>query len=57
MTTAVINKKIKSLKTESWVDKFAGKWQDSRSAKEIIADIRDARCPIFLQRGKIAEKK
>lgn len=30
-------------KTESWVDKFAGKWQDSRSAEKIIADIHDAR--------------
>lgn len=30
-------------KTESWVDKYAGKWQDSRSAREIIADIHDAR--------------
>lgn len=30
-------------KTESWVDKYAGKWQDSRSAREIIADIHAAR--------------
>ena len=33
-------------KTDSkrlWVDQFAGKWQDTRSTDEIIADIHDAR--------------
>ena len=28
---------------ESWVDQFAGKWQDTRSTDEIIANIHDAR--------------
>lgn len=28
---------------KSWVDSFAGKWQDSRSAEDIIKDIYDAR--------------
>ena len=28
---------------KSWVDDFAGKWQDSRSAEEIIMDIHNAR--------------
>ena len=27
----------------SWVDEFAGKWQDSRSATQIIKDIHNAR--------------
>ncbi|MGM9698793.1 MAG: hypothetical protein ACI3Y0_09135 [Prevotella sp.] len=38
-------KKIKSslAKKESWVDQFAGKWQDTRSTDEIIADIHSAR--------------
>ena len=38
-------KKIKSslAKKESWVDQFAGAWQDTRSTDEIIADIHDAR--------------
>ena len=38
-------KKIKSsfAKKESWVDQFAGKWKDSRSTDEIIADIHNAR--------------
>ena len=38
-------KKVKSsfAKKESWVDQFAGKWQDNRSTDEIIADIHNAR--------------
>ena len=38
-------KKAKSsfAKKESWVDQFAGKWQDNRSTDEIIADIHNAR--------------
>ena len=38
-------KKIKSsfARKESWVDQFAGKWQDTRSTDEIIADIHAAR--------------
>ena len=37
-------KKIKSsfAKKDSWVDQFAGKWQDTRSTDEIIADIHSA---------------
>lgn len=30
-------------KKSSWIDEFAGKWQDTRSAEEIIADIYSAR--------------
>ena len=38
-------KTIKSsfAKKDSWVDQFAGKWQDTRSTDEIIADIHSAR--------------
>ena len=38
-------KKIESsfAKKESWVDQFAGKWQDTRSTDEIIAYIHNAR--------------
>ena len=28
---------------KGWASRFAGKWQDSRSAEEIIEDIRAAR--------------
>jgi hypothetical protein len=28
---------------KSWVDLFAGKWQDSRSTEQIVKDIHDAR--------------
>lgn len=28
---------------KGWASKFVGKWQDSRSAEEIVADIRAAR--------------
>jgi hypothetical protein len=27
----------------NWTDSFAGKWQDSRSADEMVADIRNSR--------------
>lgn len=29
--------------TSSWVDSFAGKWQDNRSTSQIISDIHAAR--------------
>ena len=34
----------KKAKTESdWANRFAGAWKDSRSAEEIISDIRESR--------------
>lgn len=36
----------KTAKAETgWADHFAGAWKDSRSAEEIISDIRDSRTP------------
>lgn len=38
--------KVKTVSTEnraSWVDQFEGKWEDSKSAEEMIADIRNSR--------------
>ena len=34
---------VKKESKTSWVDQFAGKWQDSRSTEEIIEDIHKAR--------------
>ena len=34
---------VKKESKKSWVDQFAGKWQDSRSTEEIIEDIHKAR--------------
>ena len=36
-------KGLASQKEVSWVDQFEGKWEDSRSAEEMVADIRNAR--------------
>lgn len=36
-------KKEKTLEKTTWVEQFAAKWQDSRSAEQIVKDIRDAR--------------
>ena len=30
-------------KTSSWADQFEGKWQDSKDADEMVADIRASR--------------
>ena len=36
----------KETKTETgWADRFSGAWKDSRSAEEIISDIRESRTP------------
>ena len=36
--------RTKKAKTESdWANRFAGAWKDSRSAEEIISDIRESR--------------
>lgn len=34
-------KKVKA--EENWADRFVGAWKDSRSAEEIISDIREGR--------------
>lgn len=34
---------LKARGKERWADQFAGAWKDSRSAEEIIADIRNVR--------------
>lgn len=31
------------VKSVSWVDEFAGKWQDIRTTEQIVQDIHDAR--------------
>lgn len=33
------------VKPVSWVDEFAGKWQDIRTTEQIVQDIHDARTP------------
>ena len=38
-----IKKPSTSITTKSWVDEFAGKWQDTRSTAQIIKDIHEAR--------------
>lgn len=46
MNWEIVNKMKKSPKvstTSSWVDNFAGKWQDNRSTAQIIKDIHAAR--------------
>ena len=40
MKSAVIKAKPK---TSSWVDQFEGKWQDSKDADEMVADLRASR--------------
>ena len=59
-------KKVKSsfAKKESWVDQFAGKWQDTRSTDEIIADIHDDiravggfLAPLFVQAERFLVKR
>lgn len=38
--------KVKTVSSEnmvSWVDQFEGKWEDSRSAEDMVADIRNSR--------------
>ena len=42
--SASLIRKDKAKDTDgAWVAQFVGKWQDARSADEIVADIRDAR--------------
>ena len=44
MKSAVSKVKTASVETEvSWVDQFEGKWEDSKSAEEMVADIRNSR--------------
>lgn len=44
MKSAVSKVKTASVETEvSWVDQFEGKWVDSKSAEEMVADIRNSR--------------
>lgn len=40
---ALSDKKETASTKSSWVDKFAAKWQDTRSAEQIVKDIHDAR--------------
>jgi hypothetical protein len=36
-------KKKKKETSAKWTDSFAGKWQDERTAEEIVADLRSSR--------------
>lgn len=42
-TVDLTAKKVSSPSSDSWVDRFAAKWQDTRSAEQIVKDIRAAR--------------
>lgn len=42
LSNSLLHKKTKTEK-EDWARQFAGAWEDSRSAEEIIADIRKDR--------------
>ena len=37
-----------SKKSKNWVDELEGKWIDSKSADEMVSDIRSARTNVFV---------
>ena len=43
LSASLLKKSHAETAAGNWVDLFAGKWKDNRSAEEIIADIRNAR--------------
>ena len=43
LSNSLLSKKSKAREEENWVADFIGKWQDTRSAEEIVNDIREAR--------------
>lgn len=42
-SSLLIKKNTKALESADWASQFAGKWSDSRSADEIVEDIRNSR--------------
>ena len=43
LSSSMVHTKAQKENDSNWIDKFVGVWQDSRSADEIVNDIRAAR--------------